>query len=104
MEQLKKIHRVLGRIDESAPQETLLVVDAGNGQNVLAQTKAFHAAITLTGICVTKLDGTARGGVIVALARKFGIPIPFVAMGESLEDLAAFDAMSFAQAILPEVD
>ncbi len=104
MEQLRKIHRVLGRIDESAPQETLLVVDAGNGQNVLAQTQAFHAAIALTGICVTKLDGTARGGVIVALARRFGIPIPFVAMGERLEDLASFDAKAFARAILTDVD
>ena len=104
MEQLKKIHRVLGRIDESAPQETLLVVDAGNGQNVLAQTQAFHAAVGLTGICVTKLDGTARGGVIVALARRFGIPIPFVAVGERLEDLAPFDATAFAWALLPETD
>ena len=104
MEQLRKIHRVLGRIDESALQETLLVVDAGNGQNVLAQTQAFHAAVTLTGICVTKLDGTARGGVIVALARRFGIPIPFVAMGERLEDLAPFDATAFARALLPEGD
>lgn len=104
MEQLKKIYRVLGRIDESAPQETLLVVDAGNGQNVLAQTQAFHAAIGLTGICVTKLDGTARGGVIVALARRFGIPIRFVAMGERLEDLALFDAAAFARALLPDVD
>ena len=104
MEQLRKIHRVLGRIDESAPQETLLVVDAGNGQNVLAQTQAFHATIALTGICVTKLDGTARGGVIVALARRFGIPIQFVAMGERLEDLAPFDATAFARALLPEGD
>ena len=104
MEQLRKIHRVLGRIDESAPQETLLVVDAGNGQNVLAQTQAFHATIALTGICVTKLDGTARGGVIVALARRFGIPIPFVAMGERLEDLVPFDATAFARALLPEGD
>ena len=104
MEQLRKIHRVLGRIDESAPQETLLVVDAGNGQNVLAQTQAFHATIALTGICVTKLDGTARGGVIVALARRFGIPIPFLAMGERLEDLAPFDATAFARALLPEGD
>ena len=104
MEQLRKIHRVLGRIDESAPQETLLVVDAGNGENVLAQPQAFHAAIPLTGFCVTKLVGTARGGVIVALARRFGIPIPFVAMGERLEDLAPFDATAFARALLPEGD
>jgi fused signal recognition particle receptor len=104
MEQLKKIHRVLGRIDESAPHETLLVVDAGNGQNVLAQTEAFHAASGLTGICVTKLDGTARGGVIVALARRFGIPIPFVATGERIEDLAPLDAAAFALALLPEAD
>jgi fused signal recognition particle receptor len=104
MEQLKKIRRVLGRVDECAPQETFLVVDAGNGQNVLAQTEAFHAAIGLTGICVTKLDGTARGGIIVALARRFKIPIPFVAMGEHLEDLAPFDAKVFARAVLPVDD
>ena len=79
-------------------------MDAGNGQNVLAQTQAFHAAIALTGICVTKLDGTARGGVIVALARRFGIPIPFVATGERLADLAPFDATAFARALFPEVD
>lgn len=102
MEQLRKIHRVLRRIDESAPHEILLVVDAGNGQNVLAQTHAFDAAVALTGICVAKLDGTARGGVVVALARQFGIPIPFIAMGEHLEDLAQFDAEVFARAILPE--
>ena len=102
MEQLRKIHRVVGRIDESAPQETLLVVDAGNGQNVLTQVESFHAVVPLTGICVTKLDGTARGGIIVALARQFGIPIPFVATGEKLEDLAKFDAREFASALLPE--
>ena len=101
MEQLKKIHRVLARIDPSAPHETMLVVDAGNGQNILSQTEVFNNSVALTGICVTKLDGTARGGVTVALARKFGIPIRFVSTGESLEDFAPFEAALFAEAILP---
>ena len=104
MEELRKIHRVLGRLDETAPQETILVVDAGNGQNVLAQTKAFHEAVTVTGICITKLDGTARGGIIVALARQFGIPVPFITMGERLQDLEQFDARRFSQALLPDLD
>jgi fused signal recognition particle receptor len=102
MEQLRKIHRVLSRLDPNAPHESLLVVDAGNGQNVLAQVEAFNTAVSLTGVCVSKLDGTARGGVVVALARRFGIPIPFVGVGEHLEDLMEFDAKAFTLALLPE--
>ncbi len=104
MEQLKKIDRVLARIDPTAPHETMLVVDAGNGQNILSQTEVFNNAVNLTGICITKLDGTARGGVTVALARKFGIPIRFVSTGERLEDFAQFEAEAFAEALLPMSD
>jgi fused signal recognition particle receptor len=101
MEQLGKIYRVLSRIDPIAPHNTLLVVDAGNGQNVLAQVEAFNSTVPLTGVCVTKLDGTARGGIVVPLAHRFGIPIPFVGLGEHLEDLSEFDAEAFVLALLP---
>lgn len=100
MEQLQKLNRVIRRIDHSAPHETLLVVDAGTGQNALSQVSAFDAAVEVTGLCVTKLDGTARGGVLVALARKFGFPIRFVGVGEAIEDLKPFDAELFVQALL----
>jgi fused signal recognition particle receptor len=76
-------------------------VDAGNGQNVLAQVEAFNSTVPLTGVCVTKLDGTARGGIVVPLAHRFGIPIPFVGLGEHLEDLSEFDAEAFVLALLP---
>jgi len=101
MDQLGKIQRVLNRIDSSAPHDIFLVVDAGNGQNVLSQTRTFNDVVALTGVCVTKLDGTARGGVIVALAKEFGLPVPFVGTGEGLEDLERFDPNEFAEAFLP---
>ena len=104
MEQLRKIRRVLNRVDDASPHDTILVVDAGNGQNVLAQTRAFDEAVSVTGICVTKLDGTARGGIVVALAREFDIPIPFIGTGEGLDDLEKFDAVKFAEALLPKND
>ena len=102
MEQLRKIRRVLKRIDDTAPHEIILVVDAGNGQNVLSQAKAFNEAVDVSGICVTKLDGTARGGIIVALVQELGIPVSFIAMGEKLGDLEQFDAQKFTEAILPK--
>ena len=101
MEELKKIHRVLGRVDESAPHEVMLVVDAGNGQNALNQARQFNEVVKLTGITVTKLDGTARGGVLFAIAGELGIPIRFIGVGESAKDLRPFDAGSFINAILP---
>ncbi len=101
MDQLGKIQRVLKRLDDTAPHEIFLVVDAGNGQNVLSQTRAFNDVVALTGICVTKLDGTARGGIIVALAKEFGLPVPFIGTGEALEDLERFDPFEFAEAFLP---
>lgn len=100
MEELKKIKRVMGKLDEKAPHETLLVVDGGTGQNALRQAEAFHQAIGLTGLAITKLDGTAKGGIIFALAEKLGLPIRFIGVGEKLEDLREFDAAEFVEALL----
>ena len=102
MEQLQKMNRVIQRLDDSAPHEILLVVDAATGQNALAQVSAFAASVGVTGLCVTKLDGTARGGVLVALAQKFQLPIYFVGVGESVKDLRPFDAEAFVIALIGE--
>ncbi|MEM7193788.1 MAG: signal recognition particle-docking protein FtsY [Pseudomonadota bacterium] len=101
MEQLKKIKRVLQKAHTDIPDEIWLTVDAGNGQNVLSQVESFHNAVGLTGLCVTKLDGTAKGGVIVSVAQKFHLPIRFIGVGESIDDLRVFDTDSFVDAILP---
>ena len=99
MEELKKVKRVLGKIDPEAPHETLIVLDASLGQNALVQATRFHEAIGLTGIVMTKLDGTARGGVLLAVAEKLGIPIRFIGIGEA-EDLDTFQAEPFVDALL----
>jgi fused signal recognition particle receptor len=101
MEELKKIKRVMGRIDENAPHEIMLVVDAGTGQNALNQAREFNQAVGLTGITITKLDGTARGGVLFGIAHELGLPIRFIGVGESAKDLRPFDAGTFINAILP---
>ena len=101
MAELKKIHRVMSRIDPSAPHEVMLVVDAGTGQNALNQAREFNQSIGLTGITVTKLDGTARGGVLFAIAGELKLPIRFIGVGESAGDLRPFDAGAFVNAILP---
>jgi fused signal recognition particle receptor len=101
MEELKKIHRVMGRIDPTAPHEIMLVVDAGTGQNALSQAREFKQAIGVTGITITKLDGTARGGVLFGIAHELGVPIRFIGVGEAATDLRPFDAGSFVNAILP---
>jgi fused signal recognition particle receptor len=100
MEELKKIRRTIGKAMEGAPHEVLLVVDGNTGQNALAQVRAFDDALALTGLVVTKLDGTAKGGVLAALARERPVPVYFVGVGEKLEDLETFDAREFAQALL----
>ncbi len=106
MEELKKIQRVIGKAQEGAPHEVLLVVDGNTGQNALAQVKSFDAALGLTGLVVTKLDGTAKGGVLAAIARWGAeraagpVPVYFIGIGEKLEDLQTFDAREFAQALL----
>ena len=101
MAELGKIRRVLGKIDNRAPHEVLLVIDGTTGQNAISQVRQFDAAVGVTGLVVTKLDGTARGGVLLALAREFGIPIRYVGMGEKPEDLRVFNADAFVDAILP---
>ncbi len=100
MQELEKIHRVLGKQDPAAPHEVLLVVDASTGQNALAQAQQFHDAIGITGIAVTKLDGTAKGGVIFAIAHRLGVPIRYIGVGEHAEDLRPFHAEEFVDALL----
>lgn len=100
MEELRKVRRVLGKVDPSAPQEVLLVIDATQGQNALAQAQQFHAAVGVTGLVLTKLDGTARGGIVLAIARQLTLPIRFVGLGEQAGDLAEFDAAAFARALV----
>ena len=102
MNELSKIRRVLGKIDDTAPHEVLMVIDGTTGQNALSQLRQFHAAAGVTGLVVTKLDGTAKGGVVFALAREFGIPIRFAGIGERPEDLRVFDPEAFVDALLPQ--
>jgi len=99
MEELKKIKRVMGKLDDSIPHEIMLVVDAGTGQNALNQAQEFNAAVGLTGITLTKLDGTARGGIIFAIAKKMNIPIRFIGVGEGIENLREFNAPEFVDAL-----
>ena len=100
MEELKKIKRVVQKADATAPHEVLLVIDGNTGQNALTQVKAFDEALGLTGLIVTKLDGTAKGGVLCAIAREKAIPVYFIGVGEQLDDLQTFDAREFAEALL----
>jgi len=100
MDELKKIKRVVNRADASAPHEVLLVIDGNTGQNALAQVKAFDETLGLTGLVITKLDGTAKGGVLCAIARERPIPVYFIGVGEKLEDLETFKAREFAQALM----
>ena len=102
MAELGKIRRVLGKLDANAPHEVLMVIDGTTGQNALSQLRQFHAAVGVSGLVVTKLDGTAKGGVVFALARVFGIPIRYAGIGERPEDLRVFDAQAFVDALLPE--
>ena len=99
MDELKKVKRIISKLDETAPHEVLLVLDAGTGQNALSQTKLFNETVALTGLVLTKLDGTAKGGIIFALAKQFGIPIRFIGIGESIDDLQDFDADDFVNAL-----
>jgi len=100
MEELKKIKRVVQKADATAPHEVLLVIDGNTGQNALMQVKAFDDTLGLTGLIVTKLDGTAKGGVLCAIAREKPVPVYFIGVGEKLEDLETFNAREFAQALL----
>jgi fused signal recognition particle receptor len=100
MEELKKVKRVLQRVDPSAPHEVLLVLDANQGQNALAQARQFGEAVGVTGLVLTKLDGTARGGIVIAIAQQLKIPIRYIGVGEASEDFGEFDADAFAAALV----
>ncbi len=100
MEELKKVKRVMGRLDPAAPHEVLLVLDASQGQNALQQAKLFHEALGVTGIVLTKLDGTAKGGIVFAIASELKLPIRYLGVGESVEDFVGFEAAAFVDALL----
>lgn len=102
MEELKKIKRVLAKLDSDAPHETLLVLDAGIGQNALRQAEQFNEAVKVTGIVLTKLDGTAKGGMIFSVAENLKLPIRFIGVGEAIDDLQVFSAKSFVEALFPQ--
>ena len=104
MEELKKIVRVMKKLDEDAPHEVMLTLDASTGQNAISQAKLFHEAVGLTGITLTKLDGTAKGGVIFSVADQFGIPIRYIGVGERIEDLRPFKADDFIEALFARED
>jgi len=102
MQELQKLHRVIGKQLPGAPHEVLLVLDATTGMNALNQAREFHKAVPLTGLIVTKLDGTSKGGMVVAIQKELGLPIKFIGVGEQPDDLQPFDARQFAQALLEE--
>jgi len=99
MEELKKVKRVVARQDAGAPHEVLLVIDAGTGQNALTQVQQFQQAVGVTGLILSKLDGTAKGGIIFAIAKKTGLPIRFIGVGEGIDDLREFNAEEFVDAL-----
>ena len=102
MQELQKLHRVIGKQLPGAPHEVLLVLDATTGMNALNQAREFHKAVPLTGLIVTKLDGTSKGGMVVAIQKELGLPIKFIGVGEQPDDLQPFDARQFAQALFEE--
>ena len=102
MEELKKVKRVIAKVDETAPHEVMLVIDAGTGQNALNQAQQFQEAVDVSGITLTKLDGTAKGGIVFALAEQRQIPIRFIGVGESIDDLRSFDSKSFTEALFDQ--
>ena len=104
MDELEKVTRVMAKLDAEAPHEILLVLDAGTGQNAIAQMRQFNETVGVSGIALTKLDGTAKGGIIFALCQQFGLPIRFVGVGEGIDDLQAFDAKIFVDALLTPPD
>jgi len=102
MQELQKVHRVMDKKLPGAPHETLLVLDATTGMNALNQAREFHKAVTLTGLVITKLDGTSKGGMVVAIQKELGLPIKFIGLGEQADDLQPFDAKQFAEALFSE--
>jgi fused signal recognition particle receptor len=104
MQELQKLHRVIGKQLPGAPHEVLLVLDATTGMNALNQAREFHKAVTLTGLVITKLDGTSKGGMVAAIAGELGVPVKFIGLGEQADDLQPFDATNFANALFPETE
>lgn len=104
MEELKKVKRVMQKLDDNAPHEVMLILDASIGQNALTQAEQFHEALGVTGLTITKLDGTAKGGIIFAIAQRLQIPVRFIGVGESIDDLQVFNAEKFTQALLSNTD
>jgi fused signal recognition particle receptor len=104
MDELKKVKRIMGKLDDTAPHEVLLVLDAGTGQNALSQAKLFNEAVALTGLVLTKLDGTAKGGVVLAIANQFKIPVKYIGVGEKIEDLILFDKDEFVDSLFKLAD
>ena len=104
MDELRKIKRVVQKHDPYAPHEVMLVVDATTGGNALVQAVQFHEAIGLTGLTLTKLDGTAKGGIVLAIAKRLSVPIRFIGIGEGVDDLVPFDAEAFAEALVGDTD
>jgi fused signal recognition particle receptor len=100
MDELRKVKRVIGRHDASAPHEVLLVLDGSQGQNALHQARVFHEAVGVTGLVLTKLDGSAKGGIVIAIATELGIPLRFVGVGEGIEDFGVFDIDDFIDALI----
>ena len=99
MQELEKVVRVMKKIDDTAPHEVMLVLDAGTGQNAINQTKHFLQSVGVTGLTLTKLDGTAKGGIIFALAKQFGLPVRYIGVGEQIDDLRPFNADDFTRAL-----
>jgi fused signal recognition particle receptor len=102
MSELQKVVRVMKKLDEHAPHEVMLVLDAGTGQNALSQAQVFQQAVGVTGITLTKLDGTAKGGIVFAIARQLELPIRYIGVGEQVDDLRSFDAETFVNALFDE--
>jgi fused signal recognition particle receptor len=102
MQELQKLHRVLGKQIEGAPHEVLLVLDGSTGMNALNQAREFNKAVPLTGLVITKLDGTSKGGMVVAIQKELGLPVKFIGLGEQPDDLQPFDAAQFAAALFSE--
>jgi len=100
MDELAKVRRVIGRRDATAPHEIMLVLDASQGQNALVQAEKFHEALGLTGITITKLDGSAKGGILLAIANQLQVPVRFIGIGEAAEDMQPFSAEQFVDALL----
>ena len=104
MEELKKISRVMGKIDPEAPHEILLTLDSNNGQNAMRQAKEFSNAVGVTGLVLTKLDGTAKGGIVLSINNELDIPVKYIGIGEDIEDLEPFEAEAFASSLFYEED